>query len=88
MYTTIIDGKEWEIRSSTNPQKRYTIKLNDSEVKNSERRNNLSCNCPGWIYNTTGRRTCKHTEEILRNELLVSDKLNVMAKRKQYYGEC
>lgn len=22
----------------------------------------MSCDCPGWIYNKSGMRTCKHTD--------------------------
>lgn len=26
----------------------------------------LTCNCPSWIYNQRGDRTCKHIDEVIR----------------------
>mgnify|MGYP005853025387 FL=1 len=35
----------------------YEIKLHETH--------GLSCDCPSWIYNKNGNRTCKHTQQIL-----------------------
>ena len=24
----------------------------------------LSCNCPGWVFKANGERTCRHVEEV------------------------
>ena len=38
------------------------------EVKESEKYG-LSCNCPIWIYNRNGNRTCKHTQFVQESKL-------------------
>ena len=32
----------------------------------------LSCNCPIWIFNKRGNRTCKHTDEYLAEQKAVA----------------
>ena len=34
----------------------YQIKIHEAH--------RLSCNCPSWIYNQRGNRTCKHTDQV------------------------
>lgn len=48
----------YEVTSSSNPNKKYIIKMRDDGL--------LTCNCPSWIYKTRGGRTCKHVDIILR----------------------
>ena len=84
-YETIEDGTEWEFRSSSNPQKRYRVILNGF-VNNSERNGMLSCNCPSWVFNQKGDRTCKHTKEIMQH-LLASDQIGIAIKKERMYGE-
>jgi hypothetical protein len=43
--------------SKSNPAKVYTIK--------TDQHGNLSCNCPSWIFNHRGDRTCKHIDLFL-----------------------
>lgn len=40
----------------------YNIKLHETYE--------LSCDCPSWIYNQRGNRTCKHTD-IVKNMLKI-----------------
>lgn len=47
-----------EVKSKSNPDKEYTIKMRGDGL--------LTCNCPSWIYNQRGNRTCKHIDEIMR----------------------
>ena len=86
-YQTIVDGKEWEFRSSSNPTKRYRVILNDSNVRNFERAGMLSCNCPGWIFNAKRNRMCKHCEEIMRKEMMVTEQMGIIERKKAIYGE-
>jgi hypothetical protein len=46
-----------EFPSSSHPGRFYQV----VEIKG-----NVSCNCPPWIFNRRGDRTCKHTDAILR----------------------
>ena len=47
------------IASFTEPNKKYTIKRKlDGK---------FTCNCPSWIFNHSGDRTCKHTRAILES---------------------
>jgi hypothetical protein len=58
--------KEWKFKSNSHPGKFYRVKYkkyNDGWK--------LTCNCPAWIYNHSGDRTCKHTkmvESMLKGE--------------------
>ena len=47
-----------EVQSSSNPNKNYTIKMTIDGL--------LTCNCPSWIYNQRGNRTCKHVDQVIR----------------------
>jgi len=44
------------IHSFTDPEKKYKLKVT-SDGK-------LTCNCPSWIFNQRGDRTCKHTDAV------------------------
>ena len=44
------------VKSHSNPDKFYTIKMRHDGL--------LTCNCPSWIYNQRGNRTCKHIDEV------------------------
>lgn len=44
------------VRSHSNPNKFYTIKMDEEGF--------LSCNCPSWIFNQRRDRTCKHIDEV------------------------
>ena len=44
------------IRSFTDHSKQYKIKEKED--------GSLSCNCPCWIFNQRGDRTCKHIDAI------------------------
>jgi len=48
--------KQWKVPSDSDPDKIYTVK-EDTAGK-------LSCDCPIWIYNRRGDRTCKHTDHL------------------------
>jgi hypothetical protein len=50
-----------EVRSHSNPNKFYTIKVDGNGL--------FSCNCPSWIFNQRGNRTCKHIDELRRRGL-------------------
>ena len=55
--------KQWQMPSSTNPAKKYTI---DMYADSS-----MSCNCPRWINARNGVRNCPHIialESVLRLE--------------------
>lgn len=43
-----------DLPSKSNPDKSYQVKMDEQ--------GNLTCNCPIWIYNRRGNRTCKHTD--------------------------
>ncbi len=45
-----------EVPSKSNPNKRYTIKVDAAGL--------FSCNCPSWIFNQRGNRTCKHVDAL------------------------
>ena len=45
-----------EVPSKSNPNKHYTIKVDESGL--------FSCNCPSWIFNQRGNRTCKHIDAL------------------------
>ena len=45
-----------EVPSKSNPNKHYTIKVDESGL--------FSCNCPSWIFNQRGNRTCKHIDSL------------------------
>lgn len=38
--------------------KEYIIKMRTDGM--------LTCNCPSWIYNQRGNRTCKHIDEVIK----------------------
>jgi len=46
----------------------YLVNLNGKEYrvkyKKYKGRWILSCNCPAWIFNHSGNRTCKHTKAV------------------------
>ena len=42
---------------SSKGDKVYTVKLNQQTGR-------LSCDCPAWIFNHRGDRTCKHTDRV------------------------
>ena len=46
--------------SSSNPSKTYTVSV-DSD-------GNLSCTCPAWVFKKQGARTCKHVEDVERQQ--------------------
>lgn len=53
----------YEFASNTRPDTRYRTMLHPD--------GHLTCNCPGWTYNRSGNRTCRHTnriQEILAGE--------------------
>lgn len=41
---------------SSKGDKTYTVKMNN--------KGELSCDCPSWIYNQRGNRSCKHTDQV------------------------
>jgi len=49
----------------------YSIRLNGEEHKVKYKKYNgrwiLSCNCPAWIFNHSGDRTCKHTKAVAQH---------------------
>jgi len=45
-----------EFPSSSHPGKFYQVIEKDGKI---------SCNCPPWIFNRNGDRTCKHTDSII-----------------------
>jgi len=45
-----------DIPSSSNPDKTHHIKMDEQ--------GHLTCDCPIWIYNKRGNRTCKHTDYV------------------------
>lgn len=47
---------EWNVPSDSDPTKIWTVKIHPTY--------GLSCNCPIWIYNKRGNRTCKHTDYV------------------------
>lgn len=54
------------IHSFSEIEKKYTLKQDDV--------GHLTCNCPAWIFNQSGNRTCKHTD-VLTNH---SDNLETL----------
>jgi len=42
---------------SKSSNREYSIKMKENGL--------LTCNCPSWIYNQRGNRTCKHIDEII-----------------------
>jgi len=48
---------------SSNGKRNYTIKVDDKGL--------FSCNCPSWIFNQRGNRTCKHIDRLRNQGLLV-----------------
>ena len=56
----------YEVQSSSNPEKKYTIKMRDDGM--------LTCNCPSWIFNTRRNRTCKHVDVIKRAGFTADEK--------------
>jgi len=46
----------------------YPVNLNGNEYRVKYKKYNgkwiLSCNCPAWIFNHSGDRTCKHTKAV------------------------
>jgi hypothetical protein len=56
----------YQIQSHSNPDKKYTIKMDDNGL--------LSCNCPSWIFNQRRDRTCKHIDDIRRAGFTVDGK--------------
>lgn len=45
-----------EFPSTSHPGKFYQVVEKDGKI---------SCNCPPWIFNRNGDRTCKHTDSII-----------------------
>jgi len=43
---------------SKSSSKEYTIKMRTDGL--------LTCNCPSWIYNQRGNRTCKHIDTVIK----------------------
>ena len=43
------------VKSFTSYGKEYKVKMKNDK---------LSCNCPAWIFNHSGDRTCKHTQAV------------------------
>jgi len=48
---------------SSSGRRNYTIKVDQNGL--------FSCNCPSWIYNQRGNRTCKHIDALRRDGLTV-----------------
>jgi len=48
---------------SSNGRRTYTIKVDSKGL--------FSCNCPSWIFNQRGNRTCKHIDALRRDGLTV-----------------
>jgi len=48
---------------SSNGRREYTIKVDEHGL--------FSCNCPAWIFNQRGNRTCKHIDSLRRDGLTV-----------------
>ncbi len=51
-----------DIPSSSNPEKLHHIKMDEI--------GNLTCDCPIWIYNKRGNRSCKHTDIVQNSGFL------------------
>jgi hypothetical protein len=50
------------VPSSFNPRKTHDVKMDE--------RGMLTCDCPIWIFNKRGNRTCKHTDFVLQSGFL------------------
>jgi hypothetical protein len=48
---------------SSNGRRTYKIKVDEKGL--------FSCNCPSWIFNQRGNRTCKHIDALRREGLTV-----------------
>lgn len=66
------------IQSKSNPKKFYTIKMKDNGL--------LTCNCPSWVYNQRGNRTCKHIDE-LRRAGFTTDEQGKILTGTTYWGD-
>ena len=56
---SLLQHDDWEFPSHSNPNKTYQVKWKKYGGKII-----LSCNCPVWIFNQRGDRTCSHTDEV------------------------
>ncbi|MDP2662041.1 MAG: hypothetical protein Q8R28_15055 [Dehalococcoidia bacterium] len=56
MAKTYAEVATYPSKSSKNG-KVYTVKVDEAGV--------LSCDCPAWVFNTHGDRTCYHTMRVL-----------------------
>jgi hypothetical protein len=54
------------VPSKSNPRKTYTIKVDENGL--------FSCNCPSWIFNQRGNRTCKHIDALRLDGLTLDGK--------------
>lgn len=63
--------------SKSNPDKKYTVKMDED--------GNLTCDCPVWIYNHNGDRTCCHTVMAQKNGGIKTGKL-ITIQSNNYYG--
>lgn len=77
-YRIVDEETEWQFRSDSNGRT-YTVLMN-GYVSNKERIDNLSCNCPGWVFH--GKRWCKHTRFVMKKMLMLQDQLKVVNRRK------
>lgn len=67
-----------QVQSKSNPTKFYTVKMRTDGL--------LTCNCPSWVYNQRGNRTCKHIDEIIKAGF-TADKRGKFITGVRYYGE-
>ncbi len=51
---------------SSNGRRNYTIKVDGSGL--------FSCNCPSWIFNQRGNRTCKHIDALRTDGMTLDGK--------------
>ncbi len=51
---------------SSSGRKNYTIKVDGSGL--------FSCNCPSWIFNQRGNRTCKHIDALRTDGMTLDGK--------------
>jgi len=58
-----------KVRSMTNPDKTYTVKLIVSKFPENRGKLMLACSCPAWKFNHGGKRVCKHIKKFLEENV-------------------
>ena|SRR5437879_10293529 len=63
-----LDNDRWRVESESRPGLFYEVIAGSSPARNFGVK--YSCDCPAWINNTNGTRICKHTQAVLKEELM------------------